>query len=86
MLSLRMRRIMWGFSLSLNGSRRSHWLRGVRCWTCSHSPAEIVGSNPTGRHGCLSWVLCVVRLEVSAMGWSLVQRSPTHRGALSCVI
>ena len=29
---------------------------------CSRSPAEIVGSNPTGgMNVCLLWVLCVVR-------------------------
>ena len=29
---------------------------------CSHSPVEIVGSNPTGGMDvCLLWVLCVVR-------------------------
>jgi hypothetical protein len=26
---------------------------------------------------CLLWVLCVCQVEVSATGWSLVQRSPT---------
>ena len=42
------------------------------------SPAEIVGSNPTGGHGYLSVVSVVCcQVEVSATSWSLVQRSPT---------
>jgi hypothetical protein len=35
-------------------------------WVCGRSLAEIVGSNPTGGHGCLSVVCCQV--EVSATG------------------
>jgi hypothetical protein len=46
-----------------------------------------VGSNPTeGIDACLLWVLCVVRVEVSATDWSLVHRSTTHCGASLCVI
>jgi hypothetical protein len=33
---------------------------------------------------CLLWVLCVCQVEVSATGWSLVQRSPTDC-VVSCV-
>ena len=48
---------------------------------CGRSPAEIVGSNPTGgMEVCLLWVLCVVQVEVSATSWSLVQRSPADCG------
>jgi len=33
-----------------------------KAWVCGRSPAEIVGSNPTGGMDvCLLWVLCVVR-------------------------
>ena len=46
-----------------------------KAWVCGRSPAETVGSNPTEGQGCLSWVLCIVQVEVSATGWSLVQRS-----------
>ena len=36
---------------------------------CGRSPAEIVGSNPTGGHGCLSVVSVVCcQVEVSATG------------------
>jgi len=35
---------------------------------------------------CLLWVLCVLQLEVSASGWSLVQRSPTELGCLSMMM
>ena len=48
---------------------------------CGRSPAEIVCLNPTGGMDvCLLWMLCC-RVEVSASGWSLVQRSPTDCGA-----
>jgi hypothetical protein len=37
--------------------------------------------NPTGGHGCLSVVSVVCcQVEVSATGWSLVQRSPIECG------
>jgi len=44
---------------------------------CGSSLAGIVGSNPTGRHGCLSVVsvLCC-KVEV-CVGLIIVQRSPT---------
>jgi hypothetical protein len=35
---------------------------------------------------CLLSVLCVWQVEVSATGWSLVQRSPTDCGVSLCVI
>jgi hypothetical protein len=35
---------------------------------------------------CLLWVLCVCQIEVSATGWSLVQRSPTDCVVSKCVI
>jgi len=40
-----------------------------KAWVCGRSPGEIVGSNPTESHGCLS-VVCVVYslVEVSATG------------------
>ena len=38
-------------------------------WVCCRSPSEIVGSNPTGGHGCLSVVSVVCcQVEVSATG------------------
>ena len=50
------------------------------------SPAEVVGSNPTGGMDvCLLWVLCC-QAEVSATDWSLAQRSLTDCGAPLCVI
>jgi len=53
----------------------------------SHSPAAIVGSNPTGGHGCLSVVSVVYcPVEVSVTDWSLVQGRPTDCGASLCVI
>jgi hypothetical protein len=43
--------------------------------------------NPAGGMDvCLLWVLRVCQVEVSATGWSLVQRSPTDCGASLCVI
>ena len=32
-----------------------------KTWVCGRLLAEIAGSNPTGCHGCLLWLLCVVR-------------------------
>jgi len=50
----------------------------VRVDPRGHSLAGIAGSNPAGGMDvCLLQVLCVVRLEVSLVGWSLVQRCPT---------
>jgi hypothetical protein len=58
-----------------------------KVWDCSRSPAGITSSNPTGGMDvCVLWVLCVCQVEVSATGWSLVQRSPTDCGASLCVI
>ena len=50
-------------------------------WVYSRSLAGIVGSNATGGHECLSRVSVVCcQVQVSATGWSLVQRSPTKCG------
>jgi hypothetical protein len=47
---------------------------------CGRSLAGIVGSNPVaGMDVCLLCVVCC-HVEVSATGWSLVQRSPTECG------
>ena len=54
---------------------------------CGRSPAEIVGSNPTRGHVCLSVVSVVCcQVEVSATSWSLVHRSPVDCVASVCVI
>ena len=38
-----------------------------KAWVCGRSPAEIVGSNPTGEHGRLSLVsVMCCQVEVSA--------------------
>ena len=48
---------------------------------CGRSPAEIVGSNPTGGMDiCLLWVLCVVRLK------SLRRADHSSRGVLPTVL
>jgi hypothetical protein len=40
-----------------------------KAWVCGRSLAGIVGSNPTGVHGCLSLVSVVCcQVEVSASG------------------
>ena len=54
--------------------------------SAGRSPAEILGSNPTG-----AWIFvcCECRccqVEVSATSWSLVQRSPTDCAASLCMI
>ena len=49
----------------------------AKAWVCDRSLAGIVGSNPAGGMDiCLLGMLCC-QVEVSASGWSLVQRSPT---------
>ena len=57
-----------------------------KAWLCGHSLFGIAGSNPTGdRHVCLSVVSVVCyQVEVSASGWSLVQKSPTERVVPEC--
>ena len=46
----------------ISTNTRSQCPRGLRRAACGSSPAEIVGSNPTGRMNvCLLWVSCVVR-------------------------
>ena len=47
-------------------------------WVCGRSLVGNAGSNRVGGIDvCLLWVLCVVG-QVSASGWSLVQRNPTE--------
>jgi hypothetical protein len=54
---------------------------GCKAWVCGCSFTGIAGSNPARRHGCLSVVSVVCcQVDVSATGWSLVQRSPTDCG------
>jgi len=56
-----------------------------KAWVYGRSLAGNGGSNPAGRHGCLSLVrvLCC-QVEVSATGRSLLQRSPTECGVSEC--
>jgi hypothetical protein len=54
---------------------------------CGRSLAGIAGFESRRGHGCLSHVNVVCcHVEVSAMGWSLVQRSPTDCDVSLCVI
>ena len=58
-----------------------------KAYACGRSPAEIVGSNPTGGHGCLSVVsvvCCQVEAKISGSCCSLVQRSPAKCGVSEC--
>ena len=49
-----------------------------KAWVFGHSLVEIVGSNPAGGMDvCLLSVVCC-QVEVSALGSSPVQRSPTE--------
>ena len=58
----------------------------VQGLVCCRSPAEIVGSNPTGSVDVCCEVVVVSVGVVSATSRSLIQRSPTDCGALLCVI
>jgi hypothetical protein len=59
---------------------RFQWPRGLRpfaCWDC--------GFEYRRKHGCLCLVSVVCcQVEVSATGWSIVQRSPTECGVSEC--
>jgi hypothetical protein len=59
---------------------RCQWLRGPRpfaCWDCRFESRR--------GHGCLSVVnVGYCQVEVSASGWSPVQRSPTECGVSEC--
>jgi len=58
-----------------------------KAWVCGRSPEDIVGSKPTGGHGCLPVVSVVCcQVEVSGSGCSPDQRSPTKCGTSLCVI
>jgi hypothetical protein len=65
---------------------RSQWPRGLgvglrplACWDR--------GFKSRRRHGCLSCTVFVCcQVEVTATGWSLVQRSPTEWGCLSVIV
>ena len=53
---------------------------------CGRSLAGIADSNPAeGMNVCVLCVLCVVQIEVSATGRSLVQRSPNEYVSLSVI-
>jgi hypothetical protein len=64
----------------------SQWPRGLRHWSTAARLLGLWIRIPPG-HGCLSdlSVVCC-QVEVSATGWSLVQRSPTYCDASLCVI
>ena len=79
-----MKHISFGLKLSYgtktqvkwsNNSGRSRW---PRCLGVGFAAAESGGFESHREHGCLSFVsvLCC-KVEGSATGWSLVQRSPT---------
>ena len=57
---------------------RSQWPRGLKAYACKSSPAEIVGSNHTGGHGCLS--------VVSVVCWSLWRADQLSRGVRPTVV
>ena len=52
-------------------------------WGCDRSLAGVAVSNPAGAWMSLVSVLCC-HVEVSASGWSLVQRHPTECGVSEC--
>ena len=58
-----------------------------KAWVCGRSLPGIVGSNPAGVvEVWLVWMLLCCQVEVSASGWSLIQRHPTDCGASLYVI
>jgi hypothetical protein len=72
------------FALNING--QSQWPRGLRRRSTA---ARLLRSSvriPPEAWMFVCCVCCVCQVEVSATGWSLVQRSPTDCGASLCVI
>jgi hypothetical protein len=61
---------------------RSQWPRGLRCRSTA---ARLLRWWVRILPGAWMFVVCC-QVEVSATGWSLVQRSPTDYGASLCVI
>jgi hypothetical protein len=66
--------------LSVEPSGRAVWgvgLGPLACWD--------YGFESRRRNGCLSLVSVVFwQVEVSVLGWSLIQRSPTKYGVSEC--
>ena len=52
-----------------------------KAWVCSRLSAEIVGSNPTGKHGCL-YVVSVVRCQIEVLATAV----HPSRGVLPTVV
>jgi len=57
---------------------RTWWPRGLRRGFVAARLLGIAGCNPAGGHGYLLWMLCVVQVEVSVTGRSVVRMSPTE--------
>jgi len=73
------------FSISNDFLCRSQWPCGLRFRSAAARLLWDCGFESHGKHGCLSVVSVVCcQVEVSATGWSLVQRSPTDCGASLC--
>jgi hypothetical protein len=69
--------------LAGNWYSQSHWPRGLRLW---HLAARLLGLRVRIPLGSWMFVPCerCVLSEVSASGWSLVQRSPTNYVVSKC--
>jgi hypothetical protein len=80
---------MWLFSPFIYGKNRQsrfQWPSGLRRGSAADRLLRLLVRIPPG-HGCFSVVSVVCcQVEVSATGWSLVQRSPTDCGVSLCVI
>jgi hypothetical protein len=83
--------VIYGFCVPIPVAARS------RAWVCGRSLAGMVVSKPAGRmdvcvlyvcvHVCVCVYVCVCvfcQVQVSASGWSLVQRTPTECGVSEC--
>jgi len=64
---------------------RPQWPRDLRRRSAAARLLGLWFSNPAGGNGCLSVVSVVCcQVEISATGWSLVQRSSTEFGVSAC--
>ena len=89
--------LVWASEIKLFSNPTQHLifiihysLSFISCITSCADPSGrvlvgIAWSNPAGGHRCLSLVGVVCcQVEVSASGWSLVERSPTECGVSEC--
>ena len=73
------------FTIRMLTNGQSQWSCGLRRRTAAARLPGIEGSNPIGSMDvCLLFSVVCCQVEVSVMGWSIIQRSPTECGVSEC--